>query len=386
MRIQRLTIRNFRVLQDVTLDDLTPLTVLCGANGSGKSTLLDALSLLGDMFTNGLGPAWSRSRPGMSPYTDHGPLAFELRMTDVPEHYGRVISYSVEVIRAKTRFVVHESLFWDDAKGTEHILEFDAGRGWYRNEQTGESVRQELADDDALAVAVLAQLQVHPVLRSLRDFFRGWRVFRPTPDSIREGQPLVRGSRLSRSGDNLFSVLLDLKTSGDTELDYLEIIRATRRFIPLLNDVLPYERPDGTIGLQLWDRPSSTTVLAPHISDGTLQLLAYLTLLLDPRRDPVIAVDEPENQLHHKLLHPLAEEFRRAAGRRQVFVATHSPHFVDAIRPDELWALSRQASGYASVERASDEPKVMAMMEAGASLGDLWSEGYLARADPQGVR
>jgi predicted ATPase len=49
--IERLTIRNYRVLHDVTLEGLTPLTVLFGPNGSGKSTVFDVFAFLNEAFT-----------------------------------------------------------------------------------------------------------------------------------------------------------------------------------------------------------------------------------------------------------------------------------------------------------------------------------------------
>jgi hypothetical protein len=46
----------------------------------------------------------------------------------------------------------------------------------------------------------------------------------------------------------------------------------------------------------------------------------------------------------------------------------------------KLRALLRAQSD--KIRRASDDPKVMAMVEHGAKLGWLWSEGYLTAADP----
>lgn len=37
-------------------------------------------------------------------------------------------------------------------------------------------------------------------------------------------------------------------------------------------------------------------------------------------------------------------------------------------------------NGYATVQRAGDDARVRAMVDAGASLGDLWLEGYLPEA------
>jgi AAA15 family ATPase/GTPase len=53
-RIEYLRVENYRVLKEVELKDLTPLTVLLGPNGSGKSTLFDVFSFLSECFQYGL--------------------------------------------------------------------------------------------------------------------------------------------------------------------------------------------------------------------------------------------------------------------------------------------------------------------------------------------
>ena len=86
--------------------------------------------------------------------------------------------------------------------------------------------------------------------------------------------------------------------------------------------------------------------MARFASDGTLKMLAYLTLLHDPVPPPFIGIEEPENFLHPRLLYGLAEECREAARATQVLVTTHSPFFLDALRPEEVRVLWRDESGY----------------------------------------
>ena len=52
-----------------------------------------------------------------------------------------------------------------------------------------------------------------------------------------------------------------------------------------------------------------------QVSDGTIKMFAYLVLLNDPKPYPLLAVEEPENQLYPELLPELAEEFRDYARR-----------------------------------------------------------------------
>lgn len=111
-------------------------------------------------------------------------------------------------------------------------------------------------------------------------------------------------------------------------------------------------------------------------------MLAYLTVLYDPAPPPIVAIEEPENFLHPRLLHVLAEEARRAAGRSQLLVTTHSPYFVDALRPKELWVLYRDGEGFTRRIRASDMVSVVTQAGAGGLLGSLWMEGYFEAGDP----
>ena len=73
----------------------------------------------------------------------------------------------------------------------------------------------------------------------------------------------------------------------------------------------------------------------------------------------------------------------RAAGERtQLLVTTHSPFFLNALRPEEVRVLWRDEQGYTQTRRAADLPGVPAFIEHGALLGHLWMEGQLGVGDP----
>ena len=82
-RIERLVVKNYRVLRNVTFKEITPLTVLTGPNGSGKSTVFDVFAFLSDAFTDGLRPAVEarnrlselRSRGAEGPVRCKSPIA-----------------------------------------------------------------------------------------------------------------------------------------------------------------------------------------------------------------------------------------------------------------------------------------------------------------------
>jgi predicted ATPase len=120
-----------------------------------------------------------------------------------------------------------------------------------------------------------------------------------------------------------------------------------------------------------------------YVSDGTIKMFAYLVLLYDPTPHPLLCVEEPENQLYPKLLVELAEEFRTYAWRGgQVFVSTHSPEFLNAVRLEEVYWLEKH-EGYTQMKRASDDAQIAAYMRDGDQMGYLWKQGFLGGVDPQ---
>lgn len=391
MRLQRLRVQNYRVLRDVTLKELTPLTVLTGANGSGKSTLFDVFAFLNECFTLGLRPAWdARNRiEAIRSREQSGSVAFELayRAPDFEER-ERVVTYQLSVDQdCYLPLVRSDKLRWSTSPGSgrpRDILSFEYGRGQVYDEESGRYSSENLASPDLLAVSALGQFTAHPRVRALRDFVQGWYLSYVSADGTRTTPTAGPERRLSQSGDNLANVIQFLEETYPDRLK--EIFQKLSQRVPQVEDVRPQRLADGRLLLRLKDKPFKEPIISRFASDGTLKLLAYLVVLNDPTPFPIIGIEEPENQLHPRLLPILAEEIRGVSSSSQVFVTTHSTEFLAAILPRELWMIRRGDDGYSRVMRARDDSRVMAMMENGAQLGSLWPEGYLSAADPLGAK
>jgi predicted ATPase len=59
----------------------------------------------------------------------------------------------------------------------------------------------------------------------------------------------------------------------------------------------------------------------------------------------------------------------------QVFVSTHSPDFLNAIKVDEVFILVKD-KGYTTIKHASKDPQIKAYMENGDKMGYLWKQGF----------
>jgi len=388
-RIEYLRVENYRALRNIELQEITPLTVLLGANGSGKSTIFDVFNFLSECFTVGLRKAWdSRGRfRELRTRGAKGNIAFELQYRETPE--SQPATYHLEIGEGPSGPVVAEEwLKWRRVAAGGgapfKILSFSNGRGYVisgeQPERSDTKVRERLDEPEMLAVSTLGRLAKNPRVAALRRFVTNWYVSYLSVDDARSQPEAGAQERLSKTGDNLANVVQYLSEQHPARLN--AIFETLRRRIPRLERVLSEPMPDGRLLLRLKDAPFADPVLARFASDGTLKMLAYLVVLQDPHPPQFIGVEEPENFLHPRLLPELAEECRAASERSQLLVTTHSPFFLNPLRPEEVRVLYRDAQGYTQAVRVSDLPRVPQFLEEGASLGQLWMEGRFGVGDP----
>src|SRR5438105_2058175 len=91
MILTALRIRNFRSLEDVSLDDLTAMNVVIGRNNSGKSATLGALQLLQSVVC-GLSQDWSTA---ITHRDKSRRLELEMEFALTPDERSRFVTIAV---------------------------------------------------------------------------------------------------------------------------------------------------------------------------------------------------------------------------------------------------------------------------------------------------
>ncbi len=386
-RVETLHVKNYRALRDVRLEKLTPLTILLGPNGSGKSTVFDVFAFLSECFTIGLKKAWDKRGRfrELRSRDSEGAIVIELQYRERPR--TPLITYHLEIDESTRGPVVkREFLRWKRTHpgAPFYFLDYRLGKGKVisgeQPEVEDERIEKPLSSPDVLAVNTLGQLGENPRVIALRNFITSWHLSYLSADAARGRPEAGAEERLSPTGGNLPNVIQYLSEDYPERLE--EMFETLRRRIPRIERVTSKPLDDGSLLLQVKDAPFSSPVLARFASDGTLKMLAYLTLLYDPEPPQLIGIEEPENYLHPRLLPELAEECDMASERTQLIVTTHSPFFIDRLKPEQVRMLYRENDGYTRVKRAADMPGISEFLEEGASLGDLWMEGHFEVGDP----
>ncbi|MEG4225816.1 AAA family ATPase [Microcoleus sp. N9_B2] len=338
-RIEYLKVQNYRALYNLKLKNITPLTVLLGPNGSGKSTIFDVFAFLSECFTESLRKAWDRRGRFRELRTrdSTGCIIIELKYRETSK--SPLITYHLAIDEENNRpFIAEEWLKW--RRGGQgkpfRFLDFKKGEGQVISgatpDEEGERITEQLASSELLAVNTLGQFAKHPRVSALRRFITGWYLSYLTADNTRSLPEAVAQERLSPTGDNLPNVIQYLKEQHPQRLE--EILKTLSARIPRLEKVEALVMQDGRLLLEIKDAPFFYPILAKYASDGTLKLLAYLTVLFDPNPPQLVGIEEQKNHLHPQLLPQLAEECRSASANTQLMITTHSPFFVDSLKPE----------------------------------------------------
>jgi predicted ATPase len=392
-------IENYRSLANVTLgqiaykqgEPLPPLMCFIGPNGSGKSTLLDAFAFLADCLLEGVESACDKpQRGGFGRLRTQGhdePIKFLLYFQQ--DKKVSPITYTFEIGEVKGVPVVLSERLRQRRKGQKtgqpkSFLNISDGKGeaWAgvstEDEEDATSVPVRLADQGRFAITTLGQLTEHPRIVALRQYIESWYLSYFVPEAARELPTAGSQKHLNRTGSNIGNVVQYLQRSHPDR--FQSILERIQRRIPGINDIEHEITPDKRLLLKFNERGYQDPFYQNGMSDGTLKMFAYLLLLEDPEPPAFIGIEEPENGLYHKLLEKLARELKihaeQSAGGLQLLVTTHSPYFIDAMSPEQVWLMEKDDNGYSTVTRTADMPHIKEMQKEGIPLGSLWYSNH----------
>jgi len=407
-KIEGFRVRNYRALKDVAIGKigfsdqaapLTPLTVVLGKNGVGKSSLFDAFGFVADCLATDVEQACDLKQRGgfdrLRTKGEDGPIAFDIYFRQATNE--RPISYSLEIdLDESGRPYVKVESLRQRRKGSSSgkpfpFLKIEAGKGaaWAGGdavakddggfEESNQKIAVELTDKRRLTIGTLGTLKEHPRIQAFRDFLAGWYLSYFYPDAARSLPSAGPQRHLNVHGDNIGNVVQFLQREHGER--FKKVLEKIAKKIPGISSIEAAVSDDRRVILRFNDGAFQDPFYAQQMSDGTLKIFAYLLLLEDPDPPPFICIEEPENGLYHKLLEILANEFRsHASGAKespQIFVTTHQPYFVDALRPEEVWILEKGKDGFSRITNAVSIDVVKNLVAEGFPLGGLWYSDYL---------
>lgn len=429
--LTRIEIDGFKTFEGFSLD-LEPLTAVVGPNASGKSNLFDALRFLSLLAQYDIRTAMQglRGEPeelfrqtpsgisdcmsfavevllgqrgvdafGTRYETPAQRLRYELKLALIQTADGvpRGIFVRNENCRpiarkddratylrsARVNRSARVSPFIDLAESGDAIQVHQDGR-----QKHGRPMQLSLKEASRTALSTITTAEF-PHLYALRELLASIRFLEINPRAARAANDRFEDRVLKPDASNLAAVLAHLKEKtanehrpdgvlSDIAADLASLVPSVRR-LKIRNDV---NERQYSFSLEFdGDLDFSSRV----ISDGTLRLLALLTILNDPDRRGTLCFEEPENGVHEGRVPMLVEFLRSAASAStspeipsfQILLNTHSPKVMAALTDREIVA----ADSVVSIDPASRVRTTKTRMRRSyQSTGDMYDpETYLSR-------
>lgn len=384
-QIEQIKVKNFRLYKELHLTDLQRLNVFLGANGSGKTTLFKVFSFLSTCLKENVTVAVNREGGFKELITRNSNpekefIEFEIK-SSLATYHLKIGFNSGKVFVEKE--VLKSGQYWnflDYSRGigsaikNEQDYEVKAGKAKEEREE------QPLGAPDILALKGLGQFERYKTIRSFRTLLEQWLVSNLQNEGMRQINDIGADQQLSHSGNNLAQVTRFLY-EYHPEI-FQKILTKMKQRVPGVDKVDILINEAGQILLKFGYNNFTDPFLSKYASDGTIKMFAYLVLLHDPSPRPLLCIEEPENYLYPTLLRELVEELREYARRGgQVFVSTHSPDFVDALKIEELFLVKKE-QGISNIFPAKKDEEITELYEDGCELGWLWQHDYFKGINP----
>ncbi len=383
--ITRIELDGFKTFQDFSLD-LAPLQVIVGANGAGKSNLFDALRLLGRLAHSDLTSAYQEVRDQVGELftvRPGGRRATQMRLAvdmlvarRVQDSWGtrKELTYP----RLRYELVIERH---DEAPGPNGIAlkrealtpiprhgdrwtrayNLNTGGAWVpamtggrsplistdaeeakpaitlHQDGRGGGLRRVAAEQAKRTVLSGIQSTEFPHALAAAEEMRSWRFLSLHADALRKSSHGSAPDSLAADGGNLPNALARICAADPDHLSAISRDLASR--VPgALKVEIDKNRELGrnTVWVEMEDGrrfPSGA------LSEGTLRLLALISLRHDPAHEGLLCIEEPERSIHPSslkgltdLLQNLVTDFSQPSDShlplRQVLCNTQSPVFV----------------------------------------------------------
>jgi predicted ATPase len=406
---------NYKNLSLDKIVELQNLNIFIGANNSGKSNFINCLKFLKDSLTK-------------TPEKNRGVSSFEDAIAQIGGH--RILDITVKspaqvrlaycfnfpqnqdstildlkflVNQQKLKVSIAQESLYTGLKldNVNSIPDFyyykfhhkESGKGEIAISNQEDSNEEKLTQKfqrindipiNSLGLSLIPELlesslvntPVYQIRRDLIECIYNWQFYNANNmdvHKIRIAEPKIGGRDiyLSASGENLALVLENLIQE---DIDFEDSInRALKAILPKTRRFRPLRSGRLSLNLEWYFENIKEPLYLDELSDVTVRMLCWATILHSPILPSLLVIDEPELGLHISWMPILAEWIKSAARKTQVIITTHSPdlldHFTDCL--ENVFCFYSEDKMHFSMKTLSREMLSPKLAE-GWELGDLY--------------
>lgn len=369
MQIKKIRIQGFKSLEDVTFEPETGFSCLVGSNGAGKSNFCDALLFFQSIILNGVENTLNNFINVELIKNHNSIVSLDFLMSNNSNYIFEYClkinlenkSIEKECIKHRERFIyqreksINKLLNIDDlvtsfeervAEAHKH-QEKDNFKDILKNAYEDFNALKEgipekfiISKSNALS-SDKSGLSAFFEEYELLDFFKELSIFRINPLVPKLPNKVFNKSNLLMHGENLATILSELKKDEDkwqTLHEWLGLI------VPSISEV-EVKQGEFDSSLSLHFNENGKLLPAISISDGTIYTLSILAAILwNQDKNTLLVIEEPERGIHPQAITELINFMREATTQHlNIITTTHSETFVRNCKLEELWLVDKVA-------------------------------------------
>lgn len=358
-----LDLEGFKSIRELNQLPLGPLNVLIGANGAGKSNLISFFKLLNWMTfaPEQLQFYIGKAGGAHALLFDGAATTPQIRTRIAIETESGLNEYQIRLFHAAPDTLIFaEEKFRFSRKGRPIQANWTSLGTGHR-----ESNLLLKADEGDKTAKTILELLKRCVVYQFHDTSATAR--------IKSHWDVNDSRNLRDDGANLAAVLYRLQEKQNRY--YRRIVDVIRQVAPFFLDFV-LEPDFGKVFLQWRERNTDLIFSSDQASDGTLRMMALVTLLLQPTDNlpNLILLDEPELGLHPYAINILAGLIKSVSLHRQIILATQSMTLIDYFEPQDIIVVDRP--NRESIYTKLDAEQLQEWL-AEYSLAELWEKNVI---------
>ena len=425
MLIDNICVKNFKSIKEINMD-LSPLTLVVGANASGKSNLINVFRFISNIMTSGVDNAIAL-QGGISYLANASlpkgtPIEIEFSVDLSDEGWVRTAdekNFGYEVQKLHYRFVIQPNL-----KGNGYHIESDNLKVVFNCMQINPTAKKEdryidlnqkfsfcfsrksrnssiqssfefednklnesqqnsisndtaayffrrIANEDKNELMLYRISILFPPVFSEEMFIR---IFDFDPRELKKASSMASIRRLKEDGSNLASVLQSILRTKENRRKLTVLLKD---FLPFVNSITIENNVDKSFSYKIQEQFSKKSFHASFLSDGTVSVLAIIVALYFEKESNIIILEEPERNIHPKLLANLLSAAEDISTEKQIIITTHNPELVKNSKLETIRLITRDKNGFSKISNPKDSEMVNCFIQNDLGLDDLFVQNLL---------
>lgn len=405
MKITKLEAKNYKSFNHLETD-FNDFTLIVGANASGKSNLMSLFKFIKDIMLEGLENAiamqggieylanansdkgtpisisfnleldkeqWYMRKTADTAFS---PRSFSYKFEITPHLRGKNYNISYDELIINFEIVKREKIEGSRKFVTKNLKEYQTCTIIKKNthakyEMSGDEFRDInfLLDELSRAKNEILLYRLSYFLPPLFAEENLIKVYDFDPQKLKRPCVISARKTLETDGANLAFVLQNvLKTKSE----YQKFIRLLSNSLPFVTKLSVEQNYDQSYAYKLGEKYSNKSFYAQFLSDGTVSIIAIIIALYFQDKSEIVIIEEPERNIHPKLLGMVVQMAKDVAMQKQVIFTTHNPEILNNSTLESIRFIQRNKNGFSVVSTPANNERVKTFINNELGLSELF--------------